>query len=197
MDAKPFKIVLLGDAAVGKSSLVIRFVEGQFTEYQQSTVGAAYLTKTVSVNDKNIKLEIWDTAGQERYRSLAPMYYRGALGAIVVFDVTNPDSLGAAGSWIAELRERGEANMVIAVAGNKADMQSSKAVAPGDVDDLMKQNGIELYLDTSAKTGQNVDVLFESLARSYVEMSKRLGLDDDDNDALVLGGPKTKGGCCK
>ena len=83
------KLVLLGESAVGKSSLVLRFVKGQFHEYQESTIGAAYLSQTVCLDDTTVKFEIWDTAGQERYESLAPMYYRGAQAAIVVFDITN------------------------------------------------------------------------------------------------------------
>ena len=81
--------MLLGDSAVGKSSLVLRFVRGQFFEYQESAIGAAFLTQTVALNDTTVKFEIWDTAGQERYHSLAPMYYRGAAAAIVVYDITN------------------------------------------------------------------------------------------------------------
>lgn len=99
-----FKLVLLGDSAVGKSSLVLRFVRGQFFEYQESTIGAAFLTQTVALNDTTVKFEIWDTAGQERYHSLAPMYYRGAAAAIVVYDITNrvmrerPSNAAAAGT---------------------------------------------------------------------------------------------------
>ncbi|CAH2243939.1 jg24050 [Pararge aegeria aegeria] len=84
-----FKLVLLGESAVGKSSLVLRFVKGQFHEYQESTIGAAFLTQTLCLDDTTVKFEIWDTAGQERYHSLAPMYYRGAQAAIVVYDITN------------------------------------------------------------------------------------------------------------
>ncbi|XP_010018350.1 PREDICTED: ras-related protein Rab-5C isoform X3 [Nestor notabilis] len=87
-----FKLVLLGESAVGKSSLVLRFVKGQFHEYQESTIGAAFLTQTVCLDDTTVKFEIWDTAGQERYHSLAPMYYRGAQAAIVVYDITNTDA---------------------------------------------------------------------------------------------------------
>ena len=83
------KLVLLGESAVGKSSLVLRFVKGQFHEYQESTIGAAFLTQTICLDDATVKFEIWDTAGQERYHSLAPMYYRGAQAAIVVYDITN------------------------------------------------------------------------------------------------------------
>ncbi|TNN35043.1 Ras-related protein Rab-5A [Liparis tanakae] len=87
-----FKLVLLGESAVGKSSLVLRFVKGQFHEFQESTIGAAFLTQTVCLDDTTVKFEIWDTAGQERYHSLAPMYYRGAQAAIVVYDITNEDA---------------------------------------------------------------------------------------------------------
>ena len=110
-----FKLVLLGDSAVGKSSLVLRFVRGQFFEYQESTIGAAFLTQTVALDDATVKFEIWDTAGQERYRSLAPMYYRGASAAIVVYDITNPDSFAGAKSWVKELQRRGDPNVVIAL----------------------------------------------------------------------------------
>eukprot|EP00731_Ephydatia_muelleri_P037831 Em0574g2a len=99
-----FKLVLLGESAVGKSSLVLRFVKGQFHEYQESTIGAAFLTQTVNVDDTTVKFEIWDTAGQERYHSLAPMYYRGAQAAIVVYDITNLDTFTRAKSWVKELQ---------------------------------------------------------------------------------------------
>ncbi|KAF0026950.1 hypothetical protein F2P81_021687 [Scophthalmus maximus] len=87
-----FKLVLLGDMAVGKSSLVLRFVKGQFDEFQETTIGAAFLAQSVCLDDTTVKFEIWDTAGQERYHSLAPMYYRGAQAAIVVFDITKPEA---------------------------------------------------------------------------------------------------------
>jgi len=101
-----FKLVLLGDSAVGKSSLVLRFVKKQFYEYQESTIGAAFLTQTVNVKDYVVKFEIWDTAGQERYHSLAPMYYRGAAAAVVVYDLTNRQSFVRAKSWVKELQHR-------------------------------------------------------------------------------------------
>merc|ERR1712174_192060 len=101
-----FKLVLLGDTSVGKSSIVIRFVKGQFSEYQESTIGAAFLTQTVPVQDCTVKFEIWDTAGQERYHSLAPMYYRGAQAAVVIYDVTSNDSFERAQRWISELRDQ-------------------------------------------------------------------------------------------
>ncbi|KAH7966948.1 hypothetical protein HPB49_020866 [Dermacentor silvarum] len=123
-----FKLVLLGESAVGKSSLVLRFVKGQFHEYQESTIGAAFLTQTVCLDDTTVKFEIWDTAGQERYHSLAPMYYRGAQAAIVVYDITNQDTFGRAKTWVKELQRQASPSIVIALAGNKADLASKRAV---------------------------------------------------------------------
>ena len=101
-------LVLLGESAVGKSSLVLRFGKGQFNEFEQSTIGAAFFTKTVCLEDTTVKLEIWDTAGQERYHSLVPMYYRGAQAAIVVYDVTKADTFERAKSWVKELQRKVE-----------------------------------------------------------------------------------------
>nr|XP_014345660.1 PREDICTED: ras-related protein Rab-5C isoform X2 [Latimeria chalumnae] len=123
-----FKLVLLGESAVGKSSLVLRFVKGQFHEYQESTIGAAFLTQTVCLDDTTVKFEIWDTAGQERYHSLAPMYYRGAQAAIVVYDITNTDTFVRAKNWVKELQRQASPNIVIALAGNKADLANKRAV---------------------------------------------------------------------
>ncbi|KAG8566013.1 hypothetical protein GDO81_013061 [Engystomops pustulosus] len=123
-----FKLVLLGESAVGKSSLVLRFVKGQFHEYQESTIGAAFLTQTVCLDDTTVKFEIWDTAGQERYHSLAPMYYRGAQAAIVVYDITNTETFARAKNWVKELQRQASPNIVIALSGNKADLSSKRAV---------------------------------------------------------------------
>mmetsp|Transcript_9560 Transcript_9560/g.10895 ORF Transcript_9560/g.10895 Transcript_9560/m.10895 type:complete len:225 (-) Transcript_9560:280-954(-) len=159
-----FKLVLLGDTAVGKSCLVVRFVRDEFFEYQEPTIGAAFLTQTVSLEDTTVKFEIWDTAGQERYRSLAPMYYRGAAAAVVVFDITNKESYTGAQSWVKELQKRGDPNVVIALAGNKADCESERTVDKGEVETYAAENGI-IYMETSAKTALNVRELFVGIAQ--------------------------------
>lgn len=161
-----FKLVLLGDAAVGKSCLVVRFVRDEFFEFQEPTIGAAFLTQTVQCDDATVKFEIWDTAGQERYRSLAPMYYRGAAAAIVVYDITDPDSFAGAKSWVKELQRRGDPNVIIALAGNKADLEQRRKVSEEDAEAYAEENGI-LHVVTSAKDGTNVKSLF-------VEISKKL-----------------------
>jgi|EP01083_Nonionella_stella_P044172 small GTP-binding protein len=158
-----FKLVLLGDAAVGKSCLVVRFVRDEFYEFQEPTIGAAFLTQTVALDDATVKFEIWDTAGQERYRSLAPMYYRGAAAAIVVYDITDPDSFAGAKSWVKELQRRGDPNVIIALAGNKADLEARRKIPLEEAEAYAEQNGI-LHVVTSAKEGTNVKNLFVEIA---------------------------------
>ncbi|KAL3760334.1 hypothetical protein ACHAWU_006332 [Discostella pseudostelligera] len=169
-----FKLVLLGDTAVGKSCLVVRFVRDEFFEFQEPTIGAAFLTQTVALDDATVKFEIWDTAGQERYRSLAPMYYRGAAAAIIVYDITNPDSFAGAKSWVKELQRRGDTNVVIAMvslwefgknAGNKADLESRRKVDFNEANAYAEENGI-LHMETSAKNSNNVRALFVEIAKS-------------------------------
>lgn len=158
-----FKLVLLGDSAVGKSCLVVRFVRDEFFEFQEPTIGAAFLTQTVALDDATVKFEIWDTAGQERYRSLAPMYYRGAAAAIVVYDITKKDSFNGAKSWVKELQRRGDPNVVIALAGNKADMENKRKVQYEEAQQYAKENDI-IHMETSAKTATNVKQLFVAIA---------------------------------
>ena len=165
-----FKLVLLGDSAVGKSSLVLRFVRGQFFEYQESTIGAAFLTQTVALPDATVKFEIWDTAGQERYHALAPMYYRGAAAAIVVYDITSRASFNRAKQWVKELQRQGSANIVIALAGNKADLNTKRKVEPDEAEAYAAQNGI-FFMETSAKTATNVNELFVEIERKLPKIA--------------------------
>ncbi|XP_009868860.1 PREDICTED: ras-related protein Rab-5C-like, partial [Apaloderma vittatum] len=160
-----FKLVLLGESAVGKSSLVLRFVKGQFHEYQESTIGAAFLTQTVCLDDTTVKFEIWDTAGQERYHSLAPMYYRGAQAAIVVYDITNTDTFVRAKNWVKELQRQASPNIVIALAGNKADLATKRAVDFQDAQTYADDNSL-LFMETSAKTAMNVNEIFMAIGNS-------------------------------
>lgn len=159
------KLVLLGEMGSGKSSLVLRFVKGEFFDYQESTIGAAFLTKPLP--EHNVKFEIWDTAGQERYHSLAPMYYRGAAAAIIVYDVTSADSFTRAKAWVKELQRTGNANMIMALAGNKIDLVKNPVNRQVTTEEAQAYaNEHDLYfLETSAKEATNVDELFQEIAK--------------------------------
>lgn len=195
-----FKLVLLGESAVGKSSLVLRFVKGQFHEYQESTIGAAFLTQTVCLQDTTVKFEIWDTAGQERYHSLAPMYYRGAQAAIVVYDITNQDTFARAKTWVKELQRQASPNIVIALAGNKADLSNKRMVDHDEAAAYSEENGL-LFMETSAKTAMHVNDIFLAIAEKLPKNDQagaggnRAGAGGVNlQDNLQEGGGKS---CCK
>ncbi|KAL5225645.1 hypothetical protein ABZP36_012284 [Zizania latifolia] len=162
------KLVLLGDVGTGKSSLVLRFVKGQFVEFQESTIGAAFFSQTLAVNDETVKFEIWDTAGQERYHSLAPMYYRGAAAAIVVYDITNAASFTRAKKWVQELQAQGNPNTIMALAGNKADLLEARQVPAEEAKTYAQENGL-FFMETSAKAATNVNDVFHEIAKRLLE----------------------------
>lgn len=156
----------LGDSNVGKSSLVLRFVKNQFNADQVTTVGAAFLQSPVPLDDSDEKIQfgIWDTAGSERYKALAPMYYRGAEAAIVVFDMTSFESFEGAKSWVRELKLYGQPNVVVALAANKCDQESFRVVTTHEGQAYARENELT-YFETSAKTAHNVRRMFVELAQ--------------------------------
>ncbi|CAJ2629573.1 ras-related protein RABF1-like [Trifolium pratense] len=155
------KLVLLGDSGVGKSCIVLRFVRGQFDPTSKVTVGASFLSQTIALQDSTtVKFEIWDTAGQERYAALAPLYYRGAAVAVIVYDITSPESFSKAQYWVKELQKHGSPDIVMALVGNKADLNEKREVAVQDGTEYAEKNGM-FFIETSAKTADNINELFE------------------------------------
>lgn len=150
------------------------------------------MTQSVALDDTTVKFEIWDTAGQERYRSLAPMYYRGAAAAVVVYDITNPDSFTGAKSWVKELQRRGDPNVVIALAGNKADLESRRKVEFEEANAYAQQEGI-LHLETSAKNGNNVKALFVEIAK---KLPKNPPQPEREAFPIMAQSQQESRGCC-
>ncbi|CCE86231.1 Piso0_005889 [Millerozyma farinosa CBS 7064] len=167
-----FKLVLLGESAVGKSSIVHRFVKNSFDDMRESTIGAAFLTQSVKLPEKSatVKFEIWDTAGQERYKSLAPMYYRNANAALCVYDITSRSSFNRAQEWIKELKKQAPENITICLVGNKTDMQEEREVNQEEVDEyitqLQNEGTILISGECSAKSGDGVLEIFTHIANA-------------------------------
>lgn len=167
-----FKLVLLGESAVGKSSIVHRFVKNSFDDFRESTIGAAFLTQSITLPESNttIKFEIWDTAGQERYKSLAPMYYRNANAALCVYDITNPASFTKAQDWIKELKKQAPEGIVICLVGNKTDLNDERQVDQDLVIEYVHQLNQEednvILAECSAKSGDGVLDIFNKIGRA-------------------------------
>lgn len=199
-DSKPreVKVVLLGDTGVGKSSLVLRFVTNNFKPYSESTIGASFMSKLITVNSKSIKFQIWDTAGQEKYHSLAPMYYRGAAAAILVYDITRTATFRTLQNWVEELKAKGPKDIALAIAGNKADLEESREVEQKTAAQYAEEIGA-IYLETSAKDDLNVQDIF-------IKLSTRLPAPPTADNNVVKASSantrpgkspqKTSGGCC-
>jgi len=179
---KGVKLVLLGEMNSGKTSLVYRLVKNSFHERMEPTIGAAFVVKNLLVDGVQIKLEIWDTAGQDRYRSLAPMYYRGAAAAILVYDITRRSSFEAMRKWVQELQKQASPNIILAIAGNKADLPNQREILQADLDkylaelrkEVKRDGGGDAFfgIECSAKAGTNVNELFTEICRKLIAMYK-------------------------
>lgn len=160
------KVVLLGEGAVGKTSIVLRYVENKFNDKHVQTLQASFLQKNLNISGQRIQLSIWDTAGQERYHALGPIYYRDSQAAVVVYDVTDEDSFIKARNWIKELRRMLGDNIVVCIVGNKVDLEKKKVVNTKEAEDYAASVGAR-HFHTSAKQNKGIQEMF-------LDMSKRL-----------------------
>ncbi|XP_071723062.1 ras-related protein Rab11C [Rutidosis leptorrhynchoides] len=168
-----FKIVLIGDSGVGKSNILSRFTRNEFCLESKSTIGVEFATRTLQIEGKTVKAQIWDTAGQERYRAITSAYYRGAVGALLVYDITKRQTFDNVTRWLRELRDHADSNIVIMMAGNKSDLAHLRAVQEGDGQTLAEREGLS-FLETSALEATNVEKAFQTiLSEIYHIISKK------------------------
>lgn len=157
-----FKLLIIGNSSVGKTSFLFRYADDSFTSAFVSTVGIDFKVKTVFRNDKRVKLQIWDTAGQERYRTITTAYYRGAMGFILMYDITNEESFNAVQDWVTQIKTYSWDNAQVVLVGNKSDMQDERVVAYERGKQFSEHLGLEFF-ETSAKENVNVKQVFDSL----------------------------------
>ncbi|KAI3950268.1 hypothetical protein MKX01_016916 [Papaver californicum] len=185
-----YKVIVIGDSAVGKTQILSRFAKNEFYLDSKSTIGVEFQTRTITINDKVIKAQIWDTAGQERYRAVTSAYYRGALGAMLVYDITNRRSFDNVARWVHELLTHADKSIVIMLIGNKADLSDRREVPMEDAVEYAQQKGL-FFSETSALKGDNVESAFIKLLEeihgvvSKKALSNYNGNNKDNRNTMV------------
>eukprot|EP00252_Welwitschia_mirabilis_P002284 TRINITY_DN1219_c0_g1_i1.p1 TRINITY_DN1219_c0_g1~~TRINITY_DN1219_c0_g1_i1.p1 ORF type:complete len:204 (+),score=44.75 TRINITY_DN1219_c0_g1_i1:57-668(+) len=194
-----FKILLVGDSAVGKSCLLLRFTEDSYAESYVSTIGVDFKIKTIELDGKTIKFQIWDTAGQERFKTVTSSYYRGAHGIIIVYDITDIDSFDHVKNWLSEIERYTKDGVDKILVGNKCDLEEKRAVDQQIAKEFAESEGIP-FLETSAKDSTNVEQAFLTMAREIKKRVANQASSSNDSQASTIqmkGRPvQTKNNCC-
>lgn len=171
-----FKYIIVGDTAVGKSCLLLQFTDKRFTPVHDLTIGVEFGSRTLSIDGNQVKLQIWDTAGQEKFRSITRSYYRGAAGALLVYDITRRDTYDHLTSWLDDCRKYSNQNLTIMLVGNKSDLEGKREVSTEEGQAFAAKHGL-FFLETSAKTALNVENAFLETARKIYEATEKGGLE--------------------
>jgi len=175
---RKFKLVFLGEQSVGKTSLITRFMYDSFDNTYQATIGIDFLSKTMYLEDRTIRLQLWDTAGQERFRSLIPSYIRDSSVAVVVYDITNANSFQQTSKWIDDVRTERGSDVIIMLVGNKTDLSDKRQVSTEDGERKAKELNV-MFIETSAKAGYNVKQLFRRVAAALPGMEQKEQTKED------------------
>ena len=191
-----YKVLLLGDSSVGKTCFLLRYCDKTFQDAHLSTIGLDYRLKSMTLkNKKNIKLQIWDTAGQDRFRAITKNHYKGANGIILIYDVTNLQTFENVKNWITQIREEANKNVVIFLAGNKADLpEESRAVQKEDGQKMAEEYNMP-FQETSAKEGINVNETFQELVEKIDEVFSKLEIPKAEQKNILFNGKKKKSWC--
>ncbi|XP_024997633.2 ras-related protein Rab-37 isoform X13 [Gallus gallus] len=196
MPGVPPQTILVGDSGVGKTSLLVQFDQGKFIPGSFSaTVGIGFTNKVVAVDGVKVKLQIWDTAGQERFRSVTHAYYRDAQALLLLYDITSKMSFDNIRAWLTEIHEYAQKDVVIMLLGNKADVSSERMVRTEDGASLAREYGVP-FMETSAKTGMNVELAFLAIAR---ELKQRAVQPPDEPRFQIhdyIEAQQKRSGCC-
>ncbi|KIJ24145.1 hypothetical protein M422DRAFT_39281 [Sphaerobolus stellatus SS14] len=175
-----FKVVLIGDHDVGKSNLLSRFTRNEFDLESASTIGVKFSSRSINVDGKTVKGQIWDTAGQGRYRAIVSAYYRHAVGAVFVYDITKRATYVNVARWLKELRHHADANIIIMLVGNKSDLKHLRAVPTEEAKSFAAENGL-LFIETSALDASNVESAFYMLLTDIYQSNKALEQSESQN----------------
>ena len=199
-----FKLLLIGNSSVGKSSLLFRFVENVWDDSFVPTIGVDFKLKTLEVNGKKVKLQIWDTAGQERFKNITSSYYRGGNGVLVVYDITDRESFENLTSWLIEIEKNANKNVYKLLIGNKVDLEDKRKISVQEGKDFAESNGMK-FIETSAKDNTKVQEAFELLTSEIMKANinkekdfekknnvKQIHLSNNTED---ISGKKSSG-CC-
>ncbi|KAI8853493.1 ras family-domain-containing protein [Chytridium lagenaria] len=173
---RKFKLVFLGEQSVGKTSLITRFMYDTFDNTYQATIGIDFLSKTMYLEDRTVRLQLWDTAGQERFRSLIPSYIRDSSVAVVVYDITNRNSFQNTSKWVDDVRAERGSDVIIVLVGNKTDLSDKRQVSTEEGEKRAKEFNV-MFIETSAKAGYNVKALFRKIAQALP------GMDNPSSDS--------------
>jgi len=176
-----FKYIIIGDTGVGKSCLLLQFTDKRFQPVHDLTIGVEFGARMITIDSRQIKLQIWDTAGQESFRSITRSYYRGAAGALLVYDITRRETFNHLTRWLEEARQNSNSNMAIMLIGNKSDLEHRRAVSTKEGEQFAQENGL-IFLETSAKTAQNVEEAFIKTAEKIYD-NIQSGVYDVTNEA--------------
>ncbi|AWP00256.1 Ras-related protein Rab-6A isoform 3 [Scophthalmus maximus] len=195
---RKFKLVFLGEQSVGKTSLITRFMYDSFDNTYQATIGIDFLSKTMYLEDRTIRLQLWDTAGQERFRSLIPSYIRDSAAAVVVYDITNVNSFQQTTKWIDDVRTERGSDVIIMLVGNKTDLADKRQVSIEEGERKAKELNV-MFIETSAKAGYNVKQLFRRVAAALPGMDTTQDKSREDMIDIKLEKPPempmSEGGC--
>lgn len=203
-----FKYIIIGDTGVGKSCLLLQFTDKRFQPVHDLTIGVEFGARMINIENKQVKLQIWDTAGQESFRSITRSYYRGAAGALLVYDITRRETFHHLTSWLEDARRHSNSTMTIMLIGNKSDMDTRRAVTYEEGEKFARQHDL-IFLETSAKNDDNVEeafirtakIIFDKIQKGVIDVSNEMNgvkVGNATTGVVPLDNANTdkKGTCC-